>query len=303
MAEIKEELKETTEEIKETTEEIREKAGDISGAIAEEAADLKADAAEAADGISEKIEDVKEDIADAAADFKENAAEAADDISEKIDDNKEEAAAKTREMKASTEAKRQKKAERRDAKAARKEANKAEDRKSRPNNILLAILIFGVVIVMFSFSGVYNYFSKPASIEKYMDANGITEMYNNAPVSEHTTMTMKADGNTLKIWIKADEEATDEELAQYEGEEGKESLENMGAYFLTSMKPEVRGFGATCKIKVQKGDETINYVEMSYGEAKDIVKEAEEKAQEEAEENADADAETEEDAGEETDGE
>ena len=272
--EIKEELKETADEIRETADEIREKAGDISGAIAEEAADLKADAAEAADGISEKI-----------------------------DDNKEEAAAKTREMKASTEAKRQKKAERRDAKAARKEANKAEDRKSRPNNILLAILIFGVVIVMFAFSGVYNYFSKPASIEKYMDANGITEMYNNAPVSEHTTMTMKADGNTLKIWIKADEEATDEELAQYEGEEGKESLENMGAYFLTSMKPEVRGFGATCKIKVQKGDETINYVEMSYGEAKDIVKEAEEKAQEEAEENADADAETEEDAGEETDGE
>ena len=47
-----------------------------------------------------------------------------------------------KELKASTEAKRQKKADRRDAKAARKEANKVEEKKSRPNNIILAVMIF-----------------------------------------------------------------------------------------------------------------------------------------------------------------
>ena len=72
--------------------------------------------------------------------------------------------AENKEIKASTEAKRQMKADRRDAKAARKEANRVEDKKTRPNNILLAILIFGVVLVMFGVSAGYNYFSKPANI-------------------------------------------------------------------------------------------------------------------------------------------
>ena len=74
--------------------------------------------------------------------------------------------AENKEIKASTEAKRQKKADRRDAKAARKEANKVEEKKSRPNNIILAIMIFGVLIIMFAFAGGYNYFSKPANVEK-----------------------------------------------------------------------------------------------------------------------------------------
>lgn len=199
-----------------------------------------------------------------------------------------------RELKASTEAKRQMKADRREAKAARKEANRVEDKKSRPNNILLAILIFGVIIVMFAASAGYNYFKKPANIEKYMKDNGVIDMYNNAPVSEHGTMKLGADGNTVKIWINFDKDATDEEIEQYKGEEGTEALEDMGAYFLTLMKPETRGFGGEVKIKVAQEDETINFVKMSYSEAKKHVKEAEEEAEKEAEEaDADADAETE----------
>lgn len=202
--------------------------------------------------------------------------------------------AENKEIKASTEAKRQMKADRREAKAARKEANRVEDKKTRPNNILLAILIFGVVIVMFAVSAGYNYFSKPASIEKYMKDNGIIDMYNNAPISEHSTMKLGADGNTVKIVINIDEDASKEEVEQYKGEDGTDTLKDMGAYFLTSMKPETRGFGGEVKIKVAQGDETINFVKMSYSEAKDYVKEAQEEAEKEAEEaDADADAETE----------
>ena len=123
--------------------------------------------------------------------------------------------AENKELKASTEAKRQKKAERRDAKAARKEANKVEEKKSRPNNIVLALLIFGVLIIMFAFAGGYNYFSKPATIEKYMTDNGIDQMYSGVPVTEHTTMTLKADKNTVKIWLNIAEDAPDSELEQY----------------------------------------------------------------------------------------
>ena len=198
--------------------------------------------------------------------------------------------ADNKELKASTEAKRQKKADRRDAKAARKEANKAEEKKTRPNNIILAVMIFGVLIIMFAFAGGYNYFSKPATIEKYMKDNGIDEMYTDIPVTEHTTMKLRADKNTVKIWVNIGEDATEEEVAQYQGEDGAKTLKNMGAYFLTSMKPQTRALSADVKIKVKQGDESINYVKMSYKEAKKFLKDLEKKAEEESEDAADADA-------------
>jgi len=211
--------------------------------------------------------------------------------------------ADNKEIKASTEAKRQKKADRRDAKAARKEENKVEEKKSRPNNIILALMIFGVLIIMFAFAGGYNYFSKPATIEKYMKDNGIDQMYNDVPVSEHTTMKLKADKNTVKIWLNIDEDATEEEVAQYQGDEGTETLKNMGAYFLTSMKPQTRALSGTVKIKAKQGDETINYVKMSNSEAKKFLKEAQKKAEEEAAKESESDTEADADADTETDAE
>jgi hypothetical protein len=201
--------------------------------------------------------------------------------------------AENKELKASTEAKRQKKAERRDAKAARKEANKVEEKKSRPNNIVLALMIFGVIILMFAFAGGYNYFQKPANIEKYMKDNGVLDMYQDVPVSEHTTMKLGADKNTIKIWLNIDEDAPKKEIKQYKGEDGTETLKNMGAYFLTSTKPETRALSGTVKVKVKQGDETVNYLKMSYSEAKKFVKEAQEKAEKEAEEAAETEADTE----------
>ncbi len=205
--------------------------------------------------------------------------------------------ADNKEIKSSTEAKRQRKADRREAKAARKEANKVEEKKSRPNNIILALMIFGVLIVMFAFAGGYNYFNKPATIEKYMKDNGIDQMYNEVPVSEHTTMKLKADKNTVKIWLNIDEDATEEEIAQYQGDEGTDTLKNMGAYFLTSMKPQTRALSGTVKIKAKQGDKTINYVEMSNSEAKKFIKEAQKKAEEEAAKESESDAEADADAG------
>lgn len=222
----------------------------------------------------------------------ENAAEnVVETVEETVAEAVEETAAESKKLKASTEANRQKKAERRDAKAARKEANKVEEKKSRPNNIVLAIMIFGVLIIMFAFAGGYNYFSKPATIEKYMKDNGIDQMYTDVPVSEHTTLRLRAEKNTIKVWVNIDEDAPDSEVEQYQGEEGTKTLKNMGSYFLTSMKPETRALSGTVKVKARKGEESVNYVKMSYSEAKKFVKELEEEHEHEHEEGEEADSE------------
>jgi hypothetical protein len=115
-------------------------------------------------------------------------------------------------------------------------------------------------------------------------------------MSEYTTLKVGAEDNTIKIWLNIDEEAPKEEVEQYKGEDGTKTLKNMGTYFLTSSKPETRALSGTVKIKVKQGDETVNYVKMSYRDAKkfekEMQKEAEEAAEaEEAEGDADAAAE------------
>lgn len=217
-------------------------------------------------------EEVKEEIKE---EVKEEAAEAVEETAEEAAEE-----AKAAAPLSSTEAKRKRKADRREAKAARKEANKVEEKKKRPNNLILAILIFGVLIGMFAFVGAYNYFSKPANLEKYVNDNGIADMYNNAAVSEYTTLTLKAEKNTLKMWLIVAEDAPQEEVDQYSGDEGKELLEEWGAYYLTSMKPLVRGGSAEVKIKAKQGDETLNYVRLSYKEAKKMLEDAQKEAEE-----------------------
>ena len=133
---------------------------------------------------------------------------------------------------------------------------------------------------MFAVAGGYNYFSKPATIEKYVTDNGIDQMYNDIAVSEHTTMTLRAEKNTLKIWLNIDEDAPQDEIDLYKGEDGTKTLKNMGSYFLTSMKPATRALSGTVKIKVKQGDESVNYIKMSYGDAKKFIKEAQKEAEE-----------------------
>ena len=248
---------------------------------------------EAVEEAAEVTEAAEPDKEEAAEPEKEEAAEAEEEAEEKAETETEEKAEEaaeeeTQKMRASTERKRQMKAERREAKAARKEANKVEERKKRPSNLLLTILIFGVLIGMFAFIKGYNYFSKPASIEKYMEEQGMADMYTDMPYDEHSTITIRAKDNTVRMLIKVNEDATDEDLKEYTGDDATEELKEMGAGFLTSLKPQTQGFGGTVKVGVKKGDEAVNYVKMSYSEAKKFMKDMEKKAEEEAEDAEDA---------------
>lgn len=218
----------------------------------------------------------------------------------KVDDVKKEAAAEVKAEAAAPNATLQKKRERREAKAARKAANMVEEKKSRPNNLFLGVLIFGVLVGMFAFVAGYNYFSKPASIEKYIEEAGGADAYGNLQMDEYTTASVTAKGNTMNIDMTAeteDEEAIKTIKESYGGDDGKEQMEDLAAYFLTSMKPQVRGFGADANVKMTLNGEELNSIKMTYSEAKKHLKEAEEEAEEEAETEADADdaaAETEE---------
>ena len=175
---------------------------------------------EAAESTEEKEPEAEEAEATEAEAETEEAAEP------KTDEESEETETEEKPL-SSTERKRKIKAERREAKAARKEANRVEEKKKRPSNLLLAILIFGVLIGMFAFVGGYNYFSKPASIEAYFDETGMADMYTNAQYDEHSTITVRADGNTIKMLIKVDEDIEDEHLEEYTSEEAMLTLQKM----------------------------------------------------------------------------
>lgn len=182
-----------------------------------------------------------------------------------------------------------KKAERREAKAARKAANMIEEKKSRPNNALIALLIFGVVIAMFAFVLGYNYFSKPATIAKYIEDNGGEESFGSMMLDAYTTAAITAEGNSMNIEVTAasdDEEVSGQIRDYYGGDEGKENVEYLAAYFLTGIKPQTRAFSADVKAAVTLNGEEINKVEMTYKEAKKLMEEDEEEAEDAAEDTA-----------------
>ena len=203
-------------------------------------------------------------------------------------------AAETKQPEIDPNPKRQKKKEQREAKAARKAANAEKEKKTTPNNKLLAALIFGILIAMFVFVGAYNYFSKPASIEKYIEENGGEELYSNMQMDEYTTANITAKGNNLNIEMTAetdDEEGIEAIKDFYGGEDGEHNLKDLGAYFLTTMKPEVRGFSGKVDVKLTLNGEELNSISMTYSEAKKFLKEEEKESEEEDEEEIELDAE------------
>ena len=199
--------------------------------------------------------------------------------------------------------KRIKKTQRREAKAARKAANKIEEKKSRPNNALIALLIFGVLVGMFAFVLGYNYFSKPATIAKYLEKNGGEEAFGAMPVDEYTVAAITADGNSMNLELTAlvDDETLATQIREfYGGDNGKKQLDYLAAYFLTSIKPQTRAFSADVKASFKLNDEELNTTELTFKEAEKVMNPDEEESGSADEDSAaeDTSDDAEEDAGE-----
>ncbi len=189
-----------------------------------------------------------------------------------------------KEFKQSSANNRAKKKERREAKAARKAANKVEEKKTRPNNIVLGVMIFGVLVVMFAAVVGYNYFSKDATIEKFIEKN--KETYTDMYFDQNTTATISAEGNSMKLVldVTAEDDVADELNSYYSGEDGEKNIKYLASYFLGLIKPNTRGFSADVTATINlNGDELISQ-SMTYKETKKFLKDMEKEASELADE-------------------
>ena len=92
-----------------------------------------------------------------------------------------------------------------------------------------------------------------------------------------------------------DDDLTDMIKEYYGGEDGKDQIDYITAYFLTTMKPETRAFSADAKTVYMLNGEEINSTEMTYKEAKDYIENLEDE-QEDADDVDGADEDASEDA-------
>ena len=171
-----------------------------------------------------------------------------------------------------TERTRAEKAARREAKAERKAANVVEEKKKKMSNGLIALLIFGVLIAMFAAVWGYNYSQKEKSIESYLEKNGGKDVYSSIQLEENKTASITAEKNHMKMTINVKADDADKQIKYYKGKNGETEMKYMASYFLTTIKPSVRGFGAKTTLTVKVNDKKVKSITVSYREAKKVMK-------------------------------
>lgn len=142
------------------------------------------------------------------------------------------------------------KALRREERTSHKNRTVKEEKSSRPNNLLLGILIFGAIIAMFVVGWSLKYFQKDATIAKYLKNN---DTYSNMQMDEETTVDITAKRNKMdiKMNVTTENEDTINQIKEYyEGEDGTKNLKYFGAYYLSSIKPETRAIFADANISL-----------------------------------------------------
>lgn len=168
----------------------------------------------------------------------------------------------------------QNKALRRRLRAERKAANRRTDKQRRPNNILLFCLIFGIIFALFAGIYGYRYFSKPATIEKYIKEN--KESFNDFYYTESTLCKFSAKKNSLKLDLDTKVKNKDllkDAKAEYEKDEMKDQFRYMAALYLTEIKPQTRALSADVTITVNLNGEKKIEESLTYNEAKKLMKE------------------------------
>ena len=170
-----------------------------------------------------------------------------------------------------TERKRAEKAANREAKAARKEVHVVEDKKRRMGNGLLALMIFGVVALMFAVTWGYNYSQKEASIESYIANHGGEEAYSNIMISEQETLSVTAEKNDMKVVLEVKTDDASEQEEYFKGDEGNNWMQYIGAYYLATMKPTCRGVSASANCVANINDKEAANVTVNWSDVDGIL--------------------------------
>lgn len=149
---------------------------------------------------------------------------------------------------------------------------KTQTKQSRPNNGLIALLIFGTLAVMFAFIWGYKYFQLTPSIEKYMEDMGGEALFSNMQVGDDAVMSITADGNKLSIVTNVTTDDVKAAKKEYTGDDATENMEYLAAYYLYSFKSNCRGLTAKAEYKVNINKKEVNSISISYRKAKKILK-------------------------------
>lgn len=143
----------------------------------------------------------------------------------------------------------------------------------RPSNLLIFLLIFGIIFVFFAGIFGYRYFSKPATIQKFLKEN--KETYKDFYYTESTLVKFSAKKNSLlmTLTVEAEDEYVKEAEEFYKSDDGKDQFKYMAAAYLTEIKPQTRALSADVTITVSLNEKEMINETMTYKEAKDFMKE------------------------------
>lgn len=163
------------------------------------------------------------------------------------------------------------KAAMREAKEDRKSAYTEEQKKAKLSNLVLAIMIFGVLFLMFIIPWGYNYFQKDASIEAYINNRGGAAAFQGIQIDKNKVAALSADGNKMYVTITDSTKDTDKETKYYKGKDGQSEMEFISAYFLAIIRPDVRGVTASAVCTANVGDKKAAEMTVKYSQIEDIL--------------------------------
>lgn len=161
-------------------------------------------------------------------------------------------------------------------------AKKNTDKRSRyddhkkqnkgPNNVLIAILIFGTMALMFGVVWGINYSKQTKNIETYMKDMGGAQIFEDIKMDDKTSLSVTAEGNRMQMDVKVKTGDIKATKKHYNSDAGIEELESMAAYYLYMMKSNCRGLTASLDYKVLANKKEIKSGHITYHKAKRILK-------------------------------
>ena len=158
------------------------------------------------------------------------------------------------------------------ARAAEKKRIHSKDKQKGPNNLLIALLIFGTLAIMFAVVFGINQSKLTKNIETYMSDMGGEALFGHMEIDDETSMAITAKGNKMTITVDCKTDNEKKAIKKYEDKDQIDSMEQSAAYYLYMMKSGCRGLSASVDYIVNVNKKEVQSIHLSYGKAKRLLK-------------------------------